>query len=213
MLSSEEKFLDVLYLGIFVILSPAFDPRFYLKPSSTLINEVAYAIRHFYSLMHIFSLRFIIFLGGEAVAPSYIMGRMLAEFAAAAVFFARSVGKPLGEGNGEIVISFAKFLSSIESILQDSRPDVLPYFLSCTKAHRNDFLWTGPEILILPRSEDIVAIIPLTVTGELLDLPDCPIYPKDPNDSSSIPIPPVGKRRCPGDSMDVGEEQPKKRKH
>lgn len=91
-MSSEEEFFDILYLGIFVILSPAFDSRFYLsiKPPTTLIDEIAYAVRHFHSLLHVFSLRFLIILDGEAVSHFYVVDRMLAEFAAAAVVFAKA---------------------------------------------------------------------------------------------------------------------------
>ena len=94
-MSSEEGFLDIIYLGIFVILSPAFDARFYLttKPPATLIDEVAYAVRRFHSLLHVFSIRFLVLLDGETVLHSYVVDRMLAEFAAAAVVFAKDIHK------------------------------------------------------------------------------------------------------------------------
>ena len=213
-LSSEEQFLDILYLGIFVILSPAFDARFYFKPPPSLVNEVGYAIRHFHSLILFFSLQFVIFLGGESVAVSYVVHRVLAEFAAAAVVFARGVQAPLGEGNGvggiKDGISFPMFLASIESILQDYCPDILPFFSSRTESCHKHFLWTGPNLQILPRSQDAISFIQLTTKGELLDFPGCPIYPIV--DESSGPIPAVGKRPSPGDSMDIADKQPKKRK-
>jgi hypothetical protein len=44
--SSPTELFDILYLGVFIILSPAFDRRFYhtAKPLPTLIEEVAYAV-------------------------------------------------------------------------------------------------------------------------------------------------------------------------
>jgi hypothetical protein len=90
--SSETGFFDVLYLRIFVTLSSAYDGRFYfgLKPPG-LVAEIVHAICHFRWLLHKFSLRFILLLEGEPVAHSYIVDRMIAEFAAATIVFARAV--------------------------------------------------------------------------------------------------------------------------
>ena len=48
-LLSEVDFFDVMYLGIFIIFSPVFDPCFYngLIPSPTNVKEAVYAICHF----------------------------------------------------------------------------------------------------------------------------------------------------------------------
>lgn len=48
-------------------------------------------MNRFYSLMHIFSARFIILLEGELVALSYVVDRLLAEFAAAVVVLATAM--------------------------------------------------------------------------------------------------------------------------
>jgi hypothetical protein len=211
-LSSEEQFLDIVYLGVFVILSPAFDHRFYSKPPPSLLAEAAYAVRSFETLMHIFSLRFVIFLQGTAVAPAYVVNRMLAEFAAAAVVFARRLDRPLGEGNdsGRVKILFPQFLRQIEGILEDSIPDVMPFFSSRAEAHK-DFVWTGPELLILPRRKDVIDLIECTGTGELLDWPGCPIYQQEIKDTSSTPMPPNHKRNLSEEGMD--SERLKKRRH
>ena len=68
-LSSEVEFFDVLHLGIFVILSPAFDDQFYSagEPPSNLSDEIAYAVIQFHRLLHIFSLHFVILLEGMPV--------------------------------------------------------------------------------------------------------------------------------------------------
>lgn len=213
LLSSEEQFLDVIYLGIFVILSPAFDRRFYSKPPLSLVDEVTYAIRSFYSLMHVFSLRFVIFLAGTPVAASYVVDRILAEFAAAAVVLTKSVDGRLGEGNetGGMAITFPLFLQKIKGILEEYSPDLLPFFSGRADAKQNNFLWTGPSLQIVPRTKDVLAIIEATGTGELLDWPGCGIYQEEVDDSSPAPVPALLKRDRSEDGMDTADEQPKKR--
>lgn len=211
-LSSQAGFLDIVYLGVFVWLSPAFDRRFYSKPSPTLVEELACAIRSWQSLIHVFSVRFVILLGGTPVAVSYVVDRILAEFAAAAVVFARGVNRPLGEGNdiGGVPITFPRFLKKIQGLLQDWSPQINPFFTSRAES-QNNFLWTGPKLEIFPRTKDMAAIIGLTGPSELLDWPGCPIYEEelldDPSPSSE---PGVQKRARSEDEMDAG---PKKRIH
>lgn len=87
------EFFDFLYLGIFLLLSPAFDNRFYVTTNQPVdvAREVAHAVQHFYHLFHVFSSRFVIVMEGEVVTLSYVVDRMLAEFAAAAVNFSRAI--------------------------------------------------------------------------------------------------------------------------
>jgi hypothetical protein len=205
-------FLDIVYLGIFVILSPAFDRRFYSNPSPSLVDEVAYAIRKFYSLIHNFSVRFMIVLGETPVAASYVVDRILVEFAAAAVVFARGVNRPLGEGNetGGVRITFPRFLKKIETILENSSPDTMEFFYSRAVAHKN-FLWTGPSLQILPRTKHVLNIVEATANGEISDWPGCPIYQEEPDDSSPGPRPAVHKRNRSEDGMDTGDEPRNKR--
>lgn len=215
-LSSEEEFLDLVYLGIFVMLSPAFDRRFYSKPPATLLNEAAYAIRSFHGLMLLFSLRFTIFLEGTAVAVSYVVDRILVEFAAAAVVFARGVEAPnFGQGNdgSSIRITFPRFLKTVKGILEEHDPHLLPFFSARTDANHKNFLWTGPELQIVPRSEDVIAIMNQTGDGELVDFPANPIYSQELADSSSAPATSFGKRDRSVERMDVVDEQPRKRRH
>ena len=81
-ISSPVKFFDVIYLGIFITLSHAFDPRFYgdTTPSQGLVDEIASAQSHFGSLIHVFSNHFIIILEGVNVHSSYVVNCMLSEF-------------------------------------------------------------------------------------------------------------------------------------
>jgi hypothetical protein len=213
-MSSEEGFLDIIYLGIFVILSTAFDARFYLttKPPTTLIDEVAYAIRHFHSLLHVFSLRFLVLLDGETVAHSYVVDRMLAEFAAAAVVFSKDIQKVNNDDEGGDETTFSTFTKHIEGILQESFSKVVPYYSLCVDRCHKDFVWTGPWIQILPRSQEVMSVLSLTTRGELLDLPAHAIYVVDLDHAPHTTIRQLGKRRCHQDNTDL-VDKPKKRKH
>jgi hypothetical protein len=218
-MSSEEGLFDILYLGVFIILSAAFDLRFYqdLKPPSALTDEISNAVAHFYSLLHTFSSRFIIVLEGEPVVITYFLDRMLAEFAAASVIFYKAVrersgGMESSEEKG--VVSSSMFIEHIEAILKQSRPTTFSYYLHCLKRSHKAFVWTGPNLQILPRSQDILSIIHLISTGELLDHPAVQIYPivvePTPSNSPNVEIQ-AGKRRSREDSGKVLEEPLKKR--
>ena len=89
----EVEFFDILYLGIFAILSPALDPHFYhglKQPPATLLAEIDCAVAHFHVLLLKFSWNYIIVLEGEPVVYTYVVNRMLAEFAAATVVFSKA---------------------------------------------------------------------------------------------------------------------------
>ena len=62
------------------------------KPHA-LVEEVAYDLQHFYSLLHLFSEQFIIFLAGEVVVAFYVLDQMLGEFSGASVVFAQAIFK------------------------------------------------------------------------------------------------------------------------
>lgn len=118
------------------------------------------------------------------MAHSYIVDRMLAEFAAAAVLLAKGASRsPEDESNGdggvENEIEFSVFAGIIKDILLESYPDVFPYYSRCLDSGHKHFTWTGPQVQIVPRSEDMASFIPLTTSGELLDLPGHSIYPID----------------------------------
>ena len=212
-----------MYLGIFVILSPAFDGRFYhgQKPSKAFLDEIAHAMAHFRSLMHIFSLRHIVVLEGDPVAHSYVVDRMLAEFAAASVVFAKDVEDCYVQGScggeGKEVIPTSVLEAHVKEILQESHHDTLPYYLSCLRRQHKKFLWSGPKIQILQRSEDLVATLRLMSAGELLDHPSQNIYetnldpPADLAPSAATAQADVPLVDQDGDS-DFLEEQPRKRK-
>lgn len=228
-LSSEVEFFDLLYLGVFVILSPAFDDRFYqnTKPRPSLVKEIAHAIVHFYSLLHLFSQRFFILLEGEVISPSYVVDRMLGEFAAASVVLAKSISKAdemIADVDPEEVepedaepgdeIRLSAFVEHIEGILKKSHPEVFPYYSRCLDRAHKDFLWTGPSVQIFLRSRNISPILSATASGEMWDLPSHPIYTEDPHPSQ--PNPPdsvsiVGKRQDRGDSPNPEDAQVKKR--
>lgn len=221
-MSSTEGFLDLLYLGTFVTLSPAFDGRFYhgQKPASAFLEEIAHAIAHFHSLLQIFSLRYIILLEGEPVAHSYVADRMLAEFAAASVAFAKDVEDCYVQvpcaGEGKEVIPTSVLEAHVKEILQESHQNTLPYYLRCLQRRHKQFLWSGPKIQILQRSEDLVATLRLMSMGELLDHPAQNIYETNPDPPAGPP--PATNVQADGPLVDgdghsdFAEEQPRKRK-
>jgi hypothetical protein len=210
-MSSEEGYFDILYLGVFVILSPAFDPRFYetTKPPRALFDEQANAVRRFHSILHIFDLRFYVMLDGQPLSHMYIVERMLAEFAAASVVMVKALQKDddhLGEG-----IDFSLVNKRIEEILEESHPDIFAYYSRCLDRSHKQFVWTGPHLQILPRSEEITSSIPLTARGELVDLPTHPIYVIDLDPATPTGLPHVPKRQEREEDMHV-DGQVKKQK-
>jgi hypothetical protein len=215
-MSSEVEFFDILYLGIFAILSPAFDGRFYhdgVKPPPALEAEIAYAVGHFHSLLNIFSLRFIILLEGDPVAVSYVVDRMLAEFAAATLVFSKAIDESsdglCGNDEGKDVITTSALAAHLEGILQGSYPKVYHYYSRCLERRHLHFQWTGPNLQILPRSEA------LTIKGEMLDNPADPIYLIDlcyTPPPTPTAIGQAGKRPVEGGGEIFAEGQSKKRK-
>ena len=80
--------------------------------------------------------------------------------------------------------------------------------------HRHkDFLWTGPNALILPCLDDLASIFSLTAMGEILDLPSYQIYREDlePIPAPQDDVAAIGKKRVQGGSLNLGDEQAKKR--
>lgn len=169
--------MDIIYLGIFCILSPAFDVRFWpgAKGHPNLIEEVSNAVFHFHSLLRIFRLRFIVVLEGELVRHSYIFDRMLGEFAAAAVGFSKAIDRK-DDGESFYAIATQGFVGIVEGILQVSHPSLLPYFSRCLDRNHKSFSWTGPKLQILPRSDEVKSMVALSAIGELLELPSHKIY-------------------------------------
>jgi hypothetical protein len=207
-MSSVEEFFDIIFLGVFIILSPAFDSRFYPKPPSTLAKEAANAVHHFNSLLNIFSQRFIVLLDGDPVDSSYIVHRMLGEFAAAAVVFSKAIHDARDEEE-RVGITFFKFIRQVEGILDGSYPTVFPYYSRCFDRGHKHFVWTGPDIEILERTEALDSLISHITTGELLDLPSYKIY--TPRQDTNPP-PLVGKRHDRGDNLDIANEKSRKRR-
>ena len=219
-MSSEEEFLDIVYLGIFVILSPAFDIRFYnlLKPPPCLTKEMLHAVAHFKSILRIFSLRFIVVLDGEPVAHSYLVDRLLAEFAAASVVFAKAVEEADVDAGtaieGKDGIKSRNLETQVEGVLS-SYPHVLPYYSRCVNNRHKHFVWTGAKIQILPRSDSFLSTIALTAGGEMPDSTVQSIYTIDlsaeplirPTHTEQVPAADVQ-----GDEMNAADEKPRKRK-
>lgn len=217
-MSSDVELFDVLYLGIFVILSSAFDRRFYhgRRPPSALLKEMSNAVFHFHSLLHKFTQRFFLLLEGVPVALSYVFHRLLAEFAAAAVGFSKAVDEVNGEGSTDRGITdgiaATTFEAHVEGIIEGSYSKAIPYFSRCLEERHPNFIWTGPKVQILPRTEDIFSVISIATNGELLDHPTHQIYPSDPKPAQSDERGEDGKRPLATDSAESSKENPKKRR-
>jgi len=165
----------------------------------------------FHSLLNVFSQRYVIVLEGEPIAHSYVVDRMLGEFAAAVVVFAMDISGSLDEEDEE-PIPYASVAENIVNLLEYSYPSVFPYFLQCVDRGHKDFVWTGPELQIIERSESTTSIIPLLTVGELLDLPGHNIYPGTTEMPASSSHPPTDKRHVRGDSSDSEAYKPRKRR-
>ena len=218
-MSSAVEFFDILYLGIFTILSPAFDRHFYAgqSPPPGLGKEISHAAGHFHSLMNIFSLRFIIFLGGEPLAISYVVDKFLAEFVAASVVFANTVGEQyedcsIGGGGVHLTITAAMFMAHIKGVPKALYPKVFFHYSRCLERSHSHFTWTGPDTQIFPRSEDIESIIHLSTKGEMLDHPADPIYLLELESNRPSAVGPLGKHPVAGDSKGSTEGVVKKQK-
>lgn len=118
---------------------------------------------------------------------TYIVGRMLAEFAAAAVNFKNAItdlaeNEYAGDEERSEAIS-SPFQDIVEEILLASHPRLFPYFCRCLYEDHKVFLHSDLQIEIFPRSKEIVSILSLSTAGEILDDPSHPIY-----HDQSVPI-------------------------
>ena len=148
----EVEFFDILYLGIFAILSPALDPHFYhglKQPPATLLAEIDCAVAHFHALLLKFSWNYIVVLEEEPVVYNYIVNRMLVEFAAATVVFSKATAEANPEG-AKCGMASSIVIGHVEDILQSSYPAALHYYSRCMERGHSYFIWTGPNLQILP---------------------------------------------------------------
>jgi len=170
------------------------------------MEEQDYALRHFISILHTVVERSYILLDGVGVALKYVLDRMVAEFAAAAVFLGKNL--PENQVGGDIDCSV--FTQRIEEILQEFHPEVFGYYSRCLDHGHKHFVWTGPKLKILPRLEEMAYVVPIT---EMLDLPTCSIYDVvlEATPPPTKP-PPPGKRQEPEDESDREDGRPKRRR-
>jgi hypothetical protein len=177
-------FFDVIYLGVFIIVSPAFDSRFYDRsPPFTLRGEISNAIGAFHTVINFFSQNFTLLLDGEVISASYVVNRVLGEFSAAAVTLSQAIDL---EGNG---LGRYQFQDAVELIFQEFYPEVKPYYLYCIQRSHGDFLWTGPDVEILRSSSSLLAVLSELTSGTLFDFPRHSIYKPDAIAHSKPPTP------------------------
>lgn len=179
---------DVIYLGIFIILSRALDPRFndLTNIPSALDDEISSAESHFHSLLHFFEDHHLMILEDVIIHSSYVVKRLLIEFAAAVLFFAKAI-KDSQTGDSEMddaevgedsdVIQYSKLKVQFNHIIRQSYPDLIPYYEHCVSTGHKDFWWSGPDVIIVPRTEGWTSILPFLLSdGELFDHPTFSIY-------------------------------------
>ena len=146
---------------------------------------------HFYSLLKFFSEQFIIILGGEPVSHFYILDRMLRKFTAASVVITKGIDELDGKKGHDKVqfrIVTSAFAGCIQTILQKSHPEVLPYYSCCLACRHKEILWTGPNVQIISQSDAITSLIPLCQKGTFLCTkfipktwtPTCPLVGRTP---------------------------------
>jgi hypothetical protein len=188
-MSSPTEFFDVIYLGVFIILSPAFDWRFYqTSPPTNLRHEIGNAIGHFYKVIHVFSGKFTVLLDGEVIVPMYIVNRMLGEFAAAAVIFSQSIANTYNQQDESRLFSVQ---DAIECILKDYHPEVMAYYSHCVEQRHESFIWTGPQVDILRSSSSLLAVLSESTSGTWFDLPRHSIYQPETTFSNAQPSPEI----------------------
>lgn len=215
-MSSQDGFFDVLFLGVFIILAPALDPRIFeddMPPN--LLKEIALAESSFQSLLHLFTKRYFIMLDGEVISYKYIFHRLLAELAAATVTFAKQVynfamreaaREPSTANDDDLEEEKRKYSflkDQISSIIKQSYPEVLDYYLMLCRTSHESFHWSDYTVWIFPRLKDVELLLSTISRGELVDLPGFPIYHSP---TGTRPV-----RRDRGSSTGEEDSRPKKR--
>ena len=148
----EVEFFDIFIPWHIAILSPALDPCFchgLKQPPATLLAEIDCAVAHFHALLLKFSWNYIVVLEGEPVVYTYVVNRMLAGFAAATIVFSKAAAEANPEGAKHGMAS-SIVVWRVEDILQSSYPAALHYYSRCVERGHSYFIWTGPNLQILP---------------------------------------------------------------
>jgi hypothetical protein len=111
-------------------------------------------------------------------------------------------------------VSIEIFPDHIERILQASHPNVYSYYSRCLDRGHKHFVWTGPTMEILARTDEVKIVVPLLCKGESRDHPAQPIYSVG-LEAAPLPPPAVAplsvKRRDREDGLNLPEEHPNKR--
>ena len=104
--------------------------------------------------------RYAIALEGEVVSHSYVVDQMMGKFAAALVVLARDIEEEVGieELEAKNRATSTAVRESIEVILLQSHPEVIPYYSCSLDRGHKYFLWTGPDLLILPCLNDFTPL-------------------------------------------------------
>ena len=162
---------------------------------------------------------------------------MLINFAATAVVVSEAIAEFWGgdmdidvdglenKGMEADVIPLSKMKVKLDHIISQSYPEVMDYYLHCVATGHQHFVWTGPTLTILPRSEGCNSILQLlTSEGKKLDHPMQPIFtrpdltlppppppPPLPPPAASNPYLPASMTKCQG-STNYNELEAKKQR-
>ena len=117
---------------------------------------------------------------------------MLMEFVAAIVVFVQAldefqagtmdmdVDDSADEGEEADAILPSKVKPRIDGIISQFYPELIGYYWHCVVSSHKHFIWTGPPVAIMPRSEAWASVFGvLTSESKWLDLPTCFIFNLD----------------------------------
>jgi hypothetical protein len=99
-------------------------------------------------------------LAGQPVSPLYVFHQMLREFAAALMALVNAISDDLDNGDNN-ACCYSLVGIRIFVIINSSYPFIIPYYHECRDRVHKDFIWTGPDLQVVPHSQSLHAIIPL----------------------------------------------------
>jgi hypothetical protein len=148
-------------------------------------DKIASAESHFLLVIHYFSNHHIAVLDLVTVDCWYIVKQMLTEFAAATVVLSEAIAEFRGgdmdvdidglknKGNEADVVS-SKVKVKVDNIISQSYSEVMDYYLYCMVTGHKHFVWTGPPLTILPRSEVLTSWVTQLISGLCFQSQACP---------------------------------------
>lgn len=173
-MSTQEGILDIIALGNLLEFSVALSQQHYaglLGPEA--IAEQNAARWRYRVLMNWFGSKYATLIGDEWIHPSYLVNRLLVEFAAALVVYKRA----MVNGAPEVKICDpSSFQDAIAAHLETDHPSLVPVWEELITQTEGLFYWSGPAIKIRERTAEFKLFLRLSPDGELSQLANRPIY-------------------------------------